>query len=156
MYTHVLVGTDGSATAARAVDAAARLAHAHGARLTVVHAFDPRPAREVPEPPGLGDELGWRLTPGGAAEVLVRDAAEQAQAAACGALDVDVRAEPGQPVPVLLRAVLDVEPDAVVVGNADLRRPRLRRGIGPSLSRKADVDVIIVDTTSDRTGLLAS
>jgi nucleotide-binding universal stress UspA family protein len=148
MYAHVLVGTDGSPTATRAVGAAARLAHAHGARLTVVHAFDPRPPRDVHHADRARDELGWRLTPGGAADVLVRDAADHAQAVACGALDVHVRAEPGHPVPVLLRAVAAVEPDAVVVGNADLRRPRVRRAIGPSLSRKAGVDVIIVDTTT--------
>ena len=156
MYSHVLVGTDGSDTAARAVDAAARLAHAHGARLTVVHAFGARRASSPSDLEGFRDEFGWQLTPGGAAESLVLAAADRARAAACGALEVDVVAEPGQPVPVLLEAVLRLQPDAVVVGNADLRRPRLRRGIGPSLSRRAPVDVIIVDTTESRPRLLAS
>ena len=156
MYTHVLVGTDGSETAMRAVDAAARLAHAHDARLTVVHAFDSRTTVAPQDADGFRDEFGWKLTPGGAAEWLAYEAAEHARAVSCGALEVDAVAEPGHPVPVLLEAVQRLRPDAIVVGNADLRRPRLRRGIGPSLSRKADVDVIIVDTASERSRLLAS
>ncbi len=156
MYDHVLVGTDGSATATRAVTAAAQLAHAHDARLTIVHPFEPRPAL----PSDLGDrdldELGWRGTPGGAAELLVQEAAAHARAASCGALDADGYAEPGQPVPVLLEAVLRHRPDVLVVGNADLRRPRLRRGIGTTLSKKAPVDVVIVDTSGARPRVLAS
>ena len=128
MYDLVLVGTDGTITASRAVESAARLAHAHNARLTIAHAFSPRAE------PGLErsvrDELPWLGTPGTAAEALVLSAADLAQEATCGALDVDVRAEPGTPRAVLCSLIDELGPDAVVIGNADARRSLTRRGLG--------------------------
>ena len=156
MYTHVLVGTDGSETAMRAVDAAARLVDADDARLTVVHAFDSRTTVVPQDADGFRDEFGWKSPPA-APPSRSRTRQRSTPAPGCGALEVDAVAEPGHPVPVLLEAVQRLRPDVIVVGNVDLRRPRLRRGIGPSLSRKADVDVIIVDkpASAPGSGLLA-
>lgn len=47
VYRRILVGTDGSDTAARAVDRAAELARATGAQLTVLSAGRPAAARAV-------------------------------------------------------------------------------------------------------------
>jgi nucleotide-binding universal stress UspA family protein len=149
MYSHVLVGTDGTVTASRAVASAARLAQAHQARLTIAHAF--RARIDLRLDPSVPDELVWRYTPGAAAEALVRSAADLAQEAACGALDVDVRAEPGSPRSVLRSLISELEPDAVVVGNADARRSITRRGLGTSLARRTTTDVIIVDTSTPST-----
>lgn len=149
MYDHVLVGTDGSATATKAVEAAARLAHAHRARLTIAHAFDPRQPVPVSNP-AVEAASTWRQSVGARAEALVNDAADHAQAAACGGLRIDARAEPGPPVAVLLAFAGDLRPDVVVVGNADLHRVRLRRSIGHALSRRVHSDVIIVDTVGHR------
>jgi nucleotide-binding universal stress UspA family protein len=150
VYDHVLVGTDGSVTATRAVEAAARLAHTHRARLTIAHAFDPRQPVAVSSSSPVEEEFTWRQTVGGIAEALVNAAADHAQAAACGGLDVHTRAEPGPPAAVLVACALDLRPDAVVVGNADLHRVRLRRSIGHALSRRVHSDVIIVDTIGRR------
>ena len=143
MYDHVLVGTDGSATATRAVEAAARLAHAHRAKLTIAHAFKPR---EVSGPADAPVEHGWRVTAGGAADLLVTAAADRAHAASCGGITVETRVEPGHPMPVLLSLVRELEPCAVVVGNADIHRLRVRRSLGHALSRRASADVVVVDT----------
>lgn len=148
MYDHVLVGTDGSETATRAVEAAARLAHAHDARLTIAYAFSSKLGRAAAEVPA--QELDWRSTPGGIAESIVAEAVGVAQSAACGALRVDTRAEPGHPVAVLLALADELTPDAVVVGNADVRRPRVRRSVGHALTRRVAGDVVVVDTVGRR------
>lgn len=149
MYTHVLVGTDGSPTATKAVESAAQLAQVHRARLTIVHAFD---ARE-PEPRdgrGVDTEFPWLRSTGTRAEALVNTAIDHALAAACGALHVDARTEPGRPVGVLLTLIEELEPDAVIVGNADRHRVQLRRTVGHALSRRVHSDVVIVDTIGHR------
>lgn len=47
MYRHVLVGTDGSRTATRAVDRAVEVAEAHGAKLTILSAGHDGKAQSV-------------------------------------------------------------------------------------------------------------
>ena len=143
MYSHVLVGTDGSDTATRAVEAAARLARAHDARLTIVHAFRSGKRRIDRDCP---PEFNWWFTAGAMADEVVHAAAQSARTAADGALDVDVRHHTGAPVAVLLDVIDELKPDAVVVGNADVRRVRVRRSIGHALTRKTSVDVLVVDT----------
>ena len=145
MYDHVLVGTDGSATATAAVEAAARLAKAHDARLTIVHAFKPG---AVPIPSeDEAREFGWRFTAGAVADQLVSQAKRRARDVAGVELEIDTRSEAGKPVAVLVAAIDALKPDAVVVGNADIRAGRSYRSIGHSLSRKVDSDVVIVDTS---------
>lgn len=145
MYSHVLVGTDGSTTAARAVEAAALLAKAHDARLTIVHAFRPS---AVPIPPeDEAREFAWLFSAGSIADELVRRAMRSAQDVAGGRLAIETHAEPGKPVAVLMAAVEALKPDAVVVGNADIRAGRTYRSIGRSLSRRIDSDVVIVNTS---------
>jgi nucleotide-binding universal stress UspA family protein len=148
VYEHVLVGTDGSVTASRAVEAAARLAHAHQARLTIVHAFPSAGTRPHVASP-VPDELSWLQTPGGAADAVVASAIGIAQQAACGALVVDGRAEVGHPRAVLRALVDELRPDVVVVGNADARRSLTRRGLGAWLAGRTPADVVIVDTSGD-------
>ena len=150
MYDHVLVGTDGSPTATRAVEAAARLAHAYQAKLTIVHAFRPRRPSVVADASFVPTEDAWRLTPGGAAESLVDRAADHAQLTACGGLHIETRVEPGSAASVLRALARELEPDVIVVGNADVYRPRLRRSIGQALSRRVTSDVVIIDTASRR------
>lgn len=146
MYDHVLVGTDGSITASRAVESAARLAHAHQAHLTIAHAFGPKGDLDI-DPSLIPDELAWLRSPGTAAEVLVNAAVDLAQAVACGALSVDARAEVGSPLSVMRSLMRELQPDAVVVGNADARRSIARRGLGAALARRTHADIVIVDTS---------
>lgn len=148
MYDHVLVGTDGSVTASRAVEAAARLAHAHQARLTIAHAFASARSRPRAAPP-VPEEFSWLQTPGGAADAVVLTAVALAQRAACGALSVDGRAELGHPRVVLRALVDELQPDAIVVGNADARRSLTRRGLGTWLAGRTHADVVIVDTSRE-------
>jgi nucleotide-binding universal stress UspA family protein len=146
VYDHVLVGTDGSATATLAVEAAARLAEAHQAKLTIVHAFKPGAVPLVND--DVARDVSWHLTAGTIADKVVAVAEQLAQAAVGGRLDIETHPAPGKPVAVLLSAIDLLQPDAVVVGNADVRRVRMRRSVGHALSRRVRSDVVIVDTAS--------
>lgn len=142
----VLVGTDGSPTATRAVTAAARLAGPAGATLAVAYAYRPRPtAAQQRAWAAAPDELRWRLSIGTLAEQVVDDAVAVAVAASAGAAPVIGRAAPGSPAAVLAALAEELGADAVVVGNRDAAR-RFRRGIGAELARRAHCDVVIVDT----------
>jgi nucleotide-binding universal stress UspA family protein len=145
MYRHILVGTDGSTTASRAVESAARLAHAHHARLTIAHAFRARLTYTDPGP--VPDDLAWLRSPGATADAIVANAAGLAQAVACGSLEVQVRPEVGTPRSVLRALMQELDPDAVVVGNADARRSFTGRGLGSNLVGRTRADVIVVDTS---------
>lgn len=152
LYNHVLVGTDGSVIATAAVEAAALLAQAHGATLTIAYAFDPwRP--DPAASPAAEAEFAWVLASSGArAEAVVAAAIDCAQLATCGGLAVNARVEPGRPVAVLAALTAELRPDVVVVGNADVRPLRLRRSIGHALTRRVSVDLVIVDTVSEAAG----
>lgn len=76
MYERILVGTDGSDTATRAVDRAVEVAAATGATLTVLSAGKPDRARQVVEAEqarlaDTGVKLETRIAEGDAADALV-------------------------------------------------------------------------------------
>ncbi len=74
-----LVGTDGSVTAARAVDRAVEVARAAGASLTILSVGEPDVAtevvrREAERHSGSGVEIGTAVEAGDAVDALVRAA----------------------------------------------------------------------------------
>lgn len=152
MYERILVGTDGSATATRAVEAAARLARTHDAELVVAHAYSPRltPAQqrawhEAPE------ELRWRLSSGSIAEDTVEAALRHAARLTGGTVRMHGRCEPGGAIPVLLALIDELDPDAIVVGNRDMpARIRAHRSVSQAITRRASCDVVIADTLGRR------
>jgi nucleotide-binding universal stress UspA family protein len=152
MFERVLVGTDGSVTATRAVEAAALLARAHGSVLIVGHAFSPRQSWEQQQAwAEAPEESRWRLSVGAVAEATVQAAIERAHGASGFGLRVFGRCEPGRPIPVLLAMVDELDVDVLVIGNRDMRaRLHLGRSVGRSLTRRAECDVVVVDTVGRR------
>ena len=148
MYDRIIVGTDGSTTATRAVETAARVARAHNATLVVASAYVPKLTQQqktcweqTPE------DARWRLSAGAMAEAVVEQAVDHALATAGTGLDVVSRAEPGDAVDVMLDLVTQVDASMLVVGNRP--RPGLRRlrgSVAGDLSRRAACDVLVVDT----------
>ncbi len=145
MYTHVLVGTDGSISSVRAVGTAARLAQAHHAKLTIAHSFGEQ-LRAIDDG-AKAAKSDRRSTPRAAAERLVNAAADHAQDVAAGVLEIDTRAEAGTQVAVLSALIDELSPDAVIVGNGNVRRALSRTGHGHQLIRRAE-SMVIVDTSS--------
>lgn len=75
MFSTVVVGTDGSDTAAEAVRRAIEVAKLYGARLHIVTAYKPKPVRAA----GVPEEFRERLGPGAAADAVLDDQCARAR-----------------------------------------------------------------------------
>jgi nucleotide-binding universal stress UspA family protein len=150
VYHQIVVGTDGSSTATRAVESAARLAAAHDAQLLVIVAYPSGPDRRLEaERRACAEHDRWRFTPGAVAESTMLAGVQAARAAGGPGLRVEGRADIGAPVDVLLGAAAACDADVLVVGNRVTWWQRLTgNGIGAVLSRRASCDVLVVDTVA--------
>lgn len=141
MFRTILVGTDGSGTAAAAVAHAVGLAKATGAELLVVSAYaSPKEAA-----PPFGEAQGF---PGiEVAKGLLADAERRY------AGDVKLRtvAREGAPADAILDVAEDEKADIIVVGNKGMTgAKRLVLGSVPNaVSHHAPCHVLIVHTTDD-------
>jgi nucleotide-binding universal stress UspA family protein len=145
-YRHVLVGTDGSPSAAEAVRHAAGLAAALGAKLTIVAAFVPRPyetARARAEAP---DEIRWRIIESAAAEQHVKDGRQLAVEA--GATDIAEVVVSGDPAEAVIATAEAEGADVIVVGSKGMTSAKrfLLGSVPNKISHHAPCDVIIVRT----------
>jgi len=144
--TRIVVGTDGSATADRAVHKAAALAKAVGAELIVISAFNNRAPTGVASA-GISIDSGWVVAAQGAAETVAREAAERAQAD--GVANVSYEAVAGEPSETLVQVTQDRQADLLVVGSKGMQSTA-RFLLGPianKVSRKVDCDLLIVETS---------
>jgi len=146
-YRNVVVGTDGSETATAAVRAAAELAAASGARLTIVTAFAPRSTDPAKAEVDVPEEIRWRITDSGQADEKALEASRVAREA--GVKDVRTRAEPGDPADALIDVAEDTGGDVIVVGSKGMTgAARFVLGSVPNkVSHHAPCDVLIVSTT---------
>lgn len=145
-YRNVVVGTDGSETANKAVKVAAGLAAASGARLTVVTAFTPHEAATARAREEAPEEIQWRITDAGAADETASSAVRVASEA--GVKDVRARAERGDPADALIDVAEDTGGDLIVVGSRGMTgAARFLLGSVPNkVSHHAPCDVLIVAT----------
>lgn len=146
-YQTVVVGTDGSETALKAVQTAADLAAAMQISLDVVVAFHPIPAREQAWiTPGLGDTR-FRVTGTEHAQEVL-DAAVTA-ARETGAPTVGGQLVEGDAVGALLSVAENRAPALLVVGNRGMNRlsGRLLGSVPSDVAFRARCDVLIVHTT---------
>ena len=143
-WSTIVVGTDGSDTAARAVGHAAELAAATDATLVVVTAYsdsgDERDASSAPA------DVQWALTASAGAEELARSGVELASGA--GGRSGRARTARGDPTSVLLQVAAETEAGLIVVGSKGMTSAsRFVTGSVPNaLSHHADRDVLIVHT----------
>lgn len=114
MFSKILVATDGSDHAKKAVAAAADLGRRYGARVTVVTVFEPIPI-------DLGTPYGEQLTARrmGVAEELLREAAQVLERSGV-AHETDTLS--GPPARMILEVARTRRPDLIVLGS---------RGLGP-------------------------
>jgi nucleotide-binding universal stress UspA family protein len=149
-YRKVLVGTDGSDSSFRAVEAAGRVAADSGATLILVCAYQPMSDRERVR---AGDQLGdlaYKVEGSTPADDALRAARERAVAA--GATDVEQVAVAGDAVDTLLELTGERDVDLLVVGNRGLNSlaGRLLGSVPANLSHRARCDVLIVHTTDGK------
>jgi nucleotide-binding universal stress UspA family protein len=147
-YASIVVGTDGSETAARAVRQAAALASAEGARLVVVTAYEEGEGRGADlDADRVPEDLRFVLTD----RVQAEELAERGRAAAreAGVGSVVVQALAGDPAEVLLEAAEDFDADLIVVGSRGLSSHAhfILGSVAASVAHHAPCDVLVAHTT---------
>ncbi|MCU0257483.1 MAG: universal stress protein [Solirubrobacteraceae bacterium] len=141
MISTVAVGTDGSSTADRAVDAAIDLAAAAGARLLVFGAYGAAPA---PPADADGPEEPWATDAAGQAQAALEAAAGRARERG---VDVTTAADEGAPAEVLVRLAGEHGADVLVVGNRGVGAAYFLDSVAKSVVAKAPCDIWVVKTT---------
>jgi nucleotide-binding universal stress UspA family protein len=147
LFTRIVVGTDGSDTAAEAVRQATDLARLAGAKLSIVSAYEPVSKRRVEgeqlhAPTDVQYEIGPREDVN-----LVLDAA----AAAARKEGVEAQTHPveADPAEAILSVAEETGADLIVVGNKGMAGARrfLLGSVPNKVSHHAPCSVIIVRTT---------
>ncbi len=144
MLKTVAVGTDGSATAAKAVQFAIELADRYGARIVFISSYRPvsetRLRREQKDAP---QELQWAINPAEDVEATLREVEELADERG---LKWTSEAREGDPADVLVALADEHDADVLVIGNKGMQR-RVLGSVPNSVSHKANCSVMIVKTT---------
>jgi len=147
VFTRIVVGTDGSDTAAEAVRQAVELAKLSGAQLNIVSAYEPVSKRRVEKealdaPADVQHEIGPREDVN-----LVLDGA--AAAARNEGIEVQTHPVEGEPAEALLDVAEKAEADLIVVGNKGMTGARrfLLGSVPNNVSHHAPCSVLIIRTT---------
>lgn len=147
MVKTIVVGTDGSETADKAVGRALEIAKGLGAKVVAVSAFKPVSGQRQHEAAGEHLPGDLRHGVGPRDEVNQTLNAVKARGAEIG-VEVEGRPHEGDPVAALLDTAEQVGADAIVVGNRGMQGARRVLGSVPNnVSHQADCDVYIVQTT---------
>jgi len=144
VYSKIVVGTDGSETAAAAVAHAARLAGEHGAELHVVTAF-PAPSGWI----GVGAAgVGFTLDDVDRADAEMKAILDQA-AASCNGVKPQLHAVSDEPAAAIIATAEAEDADLIVVGSRGMSGAgRFLLGSVPNrISHHAPCSVLIVKTT---------
>jgi nucleotide-binding universal stress UspA family protein len=142
MYSTIVVGTDGSETATRAVHAAADLARAHRASLHLVTAYRVRAGSvAVPMAGAAAADSGV----GGAVSQKVGEDMLAALAGELGDVVADTHVAAGDPATVVIDAATAAGADLIVVGSKGMHR-KVLGSVPNSIAHDAPCDVLIVKT----------
>ena len=144
MYKSIVVGTDGSSTAAEAVQVAATLARDFASRLHVVTAYSATPS-------GLAAASGFAFADTGigfqAQQASAEHAATEARDVHCAGLDTEVHTIPGSAADAIVEIAEEVGADLIVVGSKGMTGARRILGSVPnSVAHGAPCAVLIVKT----------
>ena len=147
MFSRIVVGTDGSDTAAEAVRQASELAKLTGGRLDVVSAFEPVSRRRVEaEQGGAPGDVQHEFHPREDVNITLERAAAAAKGE--GVEEVTTHAREGDPADAILDVAEEVNADLIVVGNKGMTGARrfLLGSVPNKVSHHAPCSVIIVRT----------
>jgi nucleotide-binding universal stress UspA family protein len=148
MIKSIVVGTDGSETAGKAVREAGELAAQLGATMEVVSAYEPvgrqrlrEEARQVPE------DMQWMVSAREDVDSTLREAAEQLKE--LGVTTVNVHAREGDPADAILDVAEEQDSDLIVVGNKGMSGAKrfLLGSVPNKVSHHAPCSVLIIRTT---------
>ena len=140
MFETVVVGADGSATAAEAVRVATELVKLTGGRLHIVTAYKPQQLRSA-----AGEEFSKSLSTGDVAESVLADLASRARS---NGVEVQTHQKDGDPADAICEVAAQVKADLIVVGNKGMTGVRRVLGSVPnSVAHQAPCAVLIAFTT---------
>jgi nucleotide-binding universal stress UspA family protein len=145
MFETIVVGTDGSDTAAEAVRRAADIAKSSGAVLHLVSAYKPLEGLKVGGGAGPEGEE-WRLAPDMQVETILRDTLD---GLSDSGVSVSEHALKGEPADAILAVAESERADLVVVGNKGMTGARrfLLGSVPSKVAHHAPCTVMIVRTT---------
>ena len=147
MFRSIVVGTDGSDTAGKAVQEAIDLAKSVSASVYVVSACEPVPqgrlreeARQAPE------DLQWMINPREDVDATLKEAAEDVEDSG---VDVSTFAREGDPADAILDVAEEEGADLIVVGNKGMTGAKrfLLGSVPNKVSHHAPCSVLIIRTT---------
>jgi nucleotide-binding universal stress UspA family protein len=148
MFGRIVVGTDGSETAAEAVRQAVELAKMAGGRLEIVSAYEPIPQQrlkeEAQEVPGdVAHGVGPREDVNATLESASGEAKQQ------GLDSVQTHPREGDPADAILDVAEETNADLIVVGNKGMTGAKrfLLGSVPNKVSHHAPCGVMIVRTT---------
>ncbi|MDX6583206.1 MAG: hypothetical protein QOI10_2390 [Solirubrobacterales bacterium] len=147
LFERIVVGTDGSDTAAEAVRQATELARATGAKLDIVSAYHPVPPDRLREESGeIPGDVAYAVGPKEDVNVILEAAAKPAQEAG---MEVLTHAREGDPSDAILDVAEEVTADVIVVGNKGMTGARrfLLGSVPNKISHHAPCSVYIARTT---------
>jgi nucleotide-binding universal stress UspA family protein len=146
MFQQIVVGTDGSETAGKAVGQAAELAAAVGSVLLIVSAFEPvGGARLRDEATQAPDDVRWMVNPREDVDATLATATEVAEAKGVA---VRTFARQGDPADAILDVAEEEHADLIVVGNKGMTGAKrfLLGSVPNKVSHHAPCSVLIVRT----------
>lgn len=147
MFSSIVVGTDGSQTAERAVTQAVGLAKSIGARLEIVSAYEPVPTsrlrtqrRDAPE------DLQWAVNEREDVDATLKAAAGIAEEAG---VEHAIYARQGDPADAILDVAEERGSDLIVIGNRGMTGAKrfLLGSVPNKVSHHAPCSVLIIRTT---------
>ncbi|HSM64663.1 MAG TPA: universal stress protein [Ilumatobacteraceae bacterium] len=144
MYASIVVGTDGSSTAEKAVAHAAQLAALSGAHLHIATVAPRIPVLVAPDMVVASAE--WNEASDQSTQLALAGAAQIAERAGAAAT---THALGGEPADALLSLCDEVDADLLVVGNRGMQGARrfLLGSVSSRCAHHADCSVLIVQTT---------
>jgi nucleotide-binding universal stress UspA family protein len=146
MFRQIVVGTDGSETAGKAVAQAAELAASVGSVLLIVSAFEPvggsRLREETVQAP---DDVRWMVNPREDVDATLATAIEVAEEKGVA---VRTFARQGDPADAILDVAEEEHADLIVVGNKGMTGAKrfLLGSVPNKVSHHAPCSVLIVRT----------
>jgi nucleotide-binding universal stress UspA family protein len=148
VFTSIVVGTDGSDTAATAVRHAIGIALGLGARLQVVSAYEPASDQRLRgEQSQVPKDLQWAVSPRAQVLALLEEAEFDARAA--DVAEVETFARQGDAADAILDVAEEQGADLIVVGNKGMTGAKrfLLGSVPNKVSHHAPCSVLIVRTS---------
>jgi nucleotide-binding universal stress UspA family protein len=142
MYSKIAVATDGTETAAKAVEVAVDLAAKYGAELLVFTAFEHHARQPLAEDKDHPEDHQWVRSTHEDVESVMERAAEQAKASGIEARTV---AREGDPAHVIVDLAEEFHADLLVIGNKGMER-RVLGSVPNSIAHHTPCSIVIAKT----------